>query len=263
MSSLKNNFKKYSNRKSQNAHLSLNALESGTDMNSSNPKHIAIIPDGNRRWVSKNKTKLYSGYSLGIRKVIDISLLAKKHGVKILTIWALSTENIKKRNRNELNLLYRLYAVTAKDKEILEILRKNSVKVKIIGNLNILPENLKKALSFLQAKTRHYKDLTINLLVGYGGREDIEYMIKKIRAKLIDNPNASLNSINNYLRTAIVPDVDLIIRTSGEMRLSGFLPWQSSYSELYFSKKYWPDFGEEDLKKAIKTFSERNRRFGK
>ncbi len=263
MSSLKNNVKKYSNRKSQNAHLSLNALELGTDVNSSNPKHIAIIPDGNRRWVSKNRTKLYSGYSLGIRKVIDISLLAKKHGVKILTIWALSTENIKKRNRNELNLLYRLYAVTAKDKEILEILRKNSVKVKIIGNLNILPENLKKALSFLQAKTRHYKDLTINLLVGYGGREDIEYMIKKIRAKLIDNPNASLNSINNYLRTAIVPDVDLIIRTSGEMRLSGFLPWQSSYSELYFSKKYWPDFGEEDLKKAIKTFSERNRRFGK
>ena len=263
MPSLRRSIKKCSNRKNKNAHLNFDTQELKADANRSNPKHIAIIPDGNRRWVSKNKTKLYSGYSLGIRKVIDISLLAKKHGVKILTIWALSTENIKKRNINELNLLYRLYAVTAKDKEILEILKKNSVKVKIIGNLNVLPENLKKALSFLQTKTKHYKELTINLLVGYGGREDIEYMIKKIRATLIDNPNANLNSINNYLRTAIVPDVDLIIRTSGEMRLSGFLPWQSSYSELYFSKKYWPDFGEEDLKKAIKTFSERNRRFGK
>lgn len=263
MAPLKNSIKKRGSRRSQNSRACFGARESEPDANSSNPKHIAIIPDGNRRWVSKNRTKLHLGYSLGIRKAIDISLLAKKQGVKMLTIWALSTENIKKRNKNELGLLYRLYAVTAKDKDILETLRKNSVRVKIIGNLNILPAGLKKALSFLQAKTKHYKDLTINLLVGYGGREDIEYMIKKIRARLASNPNASLSSIDSYLRTAIVPDVDLIIRTSGEMRLSGFLPWQSSYSELYFSKKYWPDFGEADLKKAIKTFSERSRRFGK
>ena len=233
------------------------------DESNFNPKHIAIIPDGNRRWVFQNKTRLYSGYSLGIKKVIDISLCAKKYGVKILTIWALSTENIKKRDTKELNLLYRLYAITAKDKDVLKKLQDNNVRIKIIGDLSKLPNNVKKALYFLQTKTRDYKDLTINLLIGYSGREDIKYMIKNIRAKLANNSNIAIKNLNYYLRTAIIPDVDLIIRTSGEMRLSGFLPWQATYSELYFSKKYWPDFDEKDLKKAIETFLERNRRFGK
>lgn len=227
------------------------------------PNHIAIIPDGNRRWIKQNKVKLHMGYSLGIKKSIDISISAKKYGVKILTIWALSTENITNRTKIELNLLYTLYTRTANDEKILQILKQNKACVKIIGNLSSLPISLRNALYLLQNKTKSYKELTINLLIGYGGRDDIKYLIKTIKNKIAKGYSINLDNIGDYLRTSMIPDVDLIIRTSGEIRLSGFLPWQSNYAELYFIKKNWPDFNEKDLKKAIQTYSQRQRRFGK
>lgn len=225
------------------------------------PLHIAIIPDGNRRWARSNKLNLMSGYNAGIGKIIDVCTWAKKQGVNTISVWALSTENINQRSSTEIGLLYRLYIKAANDKHILGLLKQNGAHVNIIGNMAILPKKLKDALLKVERQTRMYKDLTVNLLVGYGGREDIAYAVKSINAerpKRIDS-----DSIKSRLMTANIPDVDLIIRTSGEKRLSGLLPWQSNYSELYFARKTWPDFGKEDLKRAIDTFHRRQRRFGK
>jgi undecaprenyl diphosphate synthase len=229
------------------------------------PNHLAIIPDGNRRWSKKSRFNLFVGYKLGIKKFIDVSIWAKELGISNISVWALSTENIKNRSKKELNTLYTLYTKASKDPNILKLLKENRARIKIIGNKSILPKNLIEALMLLENKTKHYKDLTINILVGYGGKDDIMHAIKKVVRKKIRGEITRINYdiIKENLRTAILPDADLIIRTSGEMRTSGFLPWQSTYSEFYFSEKYWPNFEKEDLRKAVETFSKRNRRFGK
>ncbi|MCL4381485.1 polyprenyl diphosphate synthase [Candidatus Marsarchaeota archaeon] len=229
------------------------------------PNHLAIIPDGNRRWSKKSRFNLFVGYKLGIKKFIDVSIWAKELGISNISVWALSTENIKNRSKKELNTLYMLYTKASKDPNILKLLKENRARIKIIGNKSILPKNLIEALMLLENKTKHYKDLTINILVGYGGKDDIMHAIKKVVRKKIRGEITRINYdiIKENLRTAILPDADLIIRTSGEMRTSGFLPWQSTYSEFYFSEKYWPNFEKEDLRKAVETFSKRNRRFGK
>jgi tritrans,polycis-undecaprenyl-diphosphate synthase [geranylgeranyl-diphosphate specific] len=229
------------------------------------PKHLALIPDGNRRWSSSHRLEVFNGYQKGVKKFIDFSVWAKGFGVKTLTVWALSTENIKNRSKAEIGVLYKLYVNAAKDPEILQTLKENKASIKIIGNSSLLPKKVKDALQSLERKTMMYKDFTINLLIGYGGRDDILYAFKKVYNYALQGKISNINEdlINESMRTASLPDVDFIIRTSGEMRLSGFLPWQSDYSELYFARKYWPDFSKKDLEKALKVFSERQRRFGK
>ncbi len=224
------------------------------------PLHIAIIPDGNRRWARTNRLNLAKGYGAGINKIIDVCMCAKRQGVKTVSVWALSTENVKQRSSGELSLLYRLYTKAANDSSILKLLQENRANVRIIGNLSLLPTKLREALKRVERKTKMYKDLSINLLVSYSGRDDIEYAVKSVAAS---GARANADSIRSNLMTANVPDVDLIIRTSGERRLSGLLPWQSNYSELYFARKNWPDFGKGDLKRAIETFKKRQRRFGR
>ena len=229
------------------------------------PKHIAVIPDGNRRWALQRGITLLKGYSIGVQKIVDISLWAKEYGVKMLTIWALSTDNIKKRSRMELSLLYTLYTRAANDPKILRTLEKNRVRVKVIGSVARLPARLRAALANLESLTRDYSDFCINLLIGYGGREDMVEACRRAyedgrrsdSAKRIDK-----RFIERYMKSSQVPDADLIIRTSGEMRLSGLLPWQATYAELYFESKRWPEFEKADLKMAIDTFSNRKRRFG-
>ncbi len=227
------------------------------------PLHVAIIPDGNRRWARGNRLNLLAGYHTGIEKTIDVCIWAKEQGVKTISVWALSTENATRRSGGELRLLYGLYVKATRDKLILKKLKENQAHIKVIGNMSLLPKKLKEALRELEMKTRMYKELTINLLVGYGGREDIAQAVRSICAGGVTPKHISSEMIGSKLMSASLPDVDLIIRTSGEQRLSGFLPWQSNYSELYFAKKYWPDFGKKDLKKAIDTFYKRKRRFGK
>ena len=224
------------------------------------PSHVALIPDGNRRWSFLHRFELFRGYDKGVKKFWDFSMWAKSFGVKTLTVWGLSTENIRNRSKGELAALYGIYVRTANDPKLLETLKRNGAKVIVIGNLNALPVKVVKALRHLESKTRAYKDFTINLLVGYGGRDDLLYAFRKLGSRAV---GISEESIRQHIRTASVPDVDLIIRTSGEMRLSGFLPLQSGYSELYFAKKYWPDFEREDLVKALNVFAKRQRRFGK
>ncbi len=228
------------------------------------PSHLALIPDGNRRWSRSHSFSLYNGYANGIKKFMDFGVWAKSFGVKTITVWALSTENVKKRSTIELKALYQLYIKSARDPKILAELAKNKARVKIIGNMEMLPQKLREALRHIEKVTRAYSDFTINILVGYGGKEDILYAFNRLQSAASGNArgvNAEL--VAEHLRTASIPNVDLVIRTSGEMRLSGFLPWQTDYSELYFAKKYWPDFEKKDLERALQTYAQRERRFGK
>ena len=229
------------------------------------PAHLALIPDGNRRWSNLHRFALFRGYEAGVRKFVDFGIWAKGFGVQTLTVWALSTDNIRNRSGVEIGTLYSLYVKAARDPKILDILQKNHARIRVIGNLTGLPKRVKDAFRYLEGKTRMYKEFTINLLVGYGGRDDLIYALKRISAESAHNPRMRIDekTLRENMRTSSVPDVDLIIRTSGEMRLSGFLPWQSDYSELYFSRKYWPDFEKTDLERALKVFSQRKRRFGK
>ncbi len=227
------------------------------------PEHLALIPDGNRRWSRSHRLSLYRSYYLGIRKFIDFSLWAKSFGVRTLTVWALSTENATGRNKAELGALYKLYAKMATDEGVFQTLKRNQARVVVIGNMTLLPGSVKKALRALERRTRAFKEFTINILIGYGGKEDVLYAVRRLAAQGYAATAIDERLLRQNLRTADVPEADLIIRTSGEMRTSGFLPWQSSYSELYFAKKYWPDFGKRDLRRAILEFSQRQRRFGR
>ncbi|MDE1856664.1 MAG: di-trans,poly-cis-decaprenylcistransferase [Candidatus Micrarchaeota archaeon] len=229
------------------------------------PEHLAIIPDGNRRWSRSHSLALLKGYDMGIKKFISVSEWCKKLGVKTVSVWALSTENVKSRTSAELNVLYSLYVRACDDPEIIKTLDRNKSRVNVIGDKRLLPKKVRQAFDRLEARTRHYKEFTINLLVGYGGKDDLLHAAKRLYLDAIHKRIKSINDriIRSYLRTSVLPDVDLIIRTSGEFRTSGLLPWQSDYSELYFSKKYWPDFGKNDLEAALRTFSKRQRRFGK
>ncbi|MDE1810758.1 MAG: di-trans,poly-cis-decaprenylcistransferase [Candidatus Micrarchaeota archaeon] len=229
------------------------------------PSHLALIPDGNRRWSKLHRFALFKGYEAGVRKFVDFGIWAKGFGVNTLTVWALSTENISSRSKTEIGTLYALYIKAARDPKILDTLQKNHARIRVIGNLTGVPKKVKEAFAYLEGKTRMYKEFTINLLVGYGGHDDMVYALRRIRAESAHHHRVEITekTIRENIRTASVPDVDLIIRTSGEMRLSGFLPWQSDYSELYFTKKYWPDFEKADLEKALNVFSQRKRRFGK
>jgi undecaprenyl diphosphate synthase len=218
------------------------------------PSHIALIPDGNRRWSRGQGLSIMSGYKNGVEKFISFSIWAKSMGVKTLTVWALSTENIRNRSRIELNTLLGLYMRAAKDPKLLALLLRNRARVRFVGNMQLIPANLRRELTKLEAKTRACRELTINLLIGYGGRDDLLYAVGR---------TGSAKEFEKRIMTSSIPDVDLVIRTSGEHRLSGFLPWQTDYSEIYFSRKFWPDFQRRDLKRAIDSYSERERRFGK
>lgn len=225
------------------------------------PSHVALIPDGNRRWSKANRMRINDAYSLGINKLYDFSYWLKCFGVKTLTVWGLSLENMAKRHQSELNILYKLYIKMATDPKIIKELEDNRTNVKMIGRLDLLPKNVRDALYGLERRTKDYKEFTINMLIAYSGRYDILSAMNAMKAE--GRTNMTEESIKRHLLTSSVPDADMIIRTSGENRLSGFIPWQASYSELYFSRKYWPDFSKRDLRRALVAFSSRQRRFGK
>lgn len=204
---------------------------------------------------------MVKSYDYGIKRFIDVGIWAKSFGVRTISVWALSTENIRNRSRIELNTLYRLYTKAARDPEILDKLRENDARVRVVGNMDMLPKSLRSALRTLERRTSRYKDFSINLLVGYGGREDLMYAIRRLARRGVKAFDYAV--LKENLRSSLLPDVDMIIRTSGEMRLSGFLPWQGGYSELYFSSKYWPCFDRRELRKALASYSGRERRFGR
>ncbi len=227
------------------------------------PHTLALIPDGNRRWARRHRLSVLNGYSLGVKKFIDFSEWCMDYGIDSITVWALSSDNLKRPSK-EVKALFNVYMRLAKDKEILARLHKTKTRLKLIYNPKFVPRELLRALQKMEFETRIYSDRVINMLLGYGGKDDLLHAVAqyaKYRERNRGVPEEEL--FERYLMSQNIPNLDFIIRTSGEQRLSGFMPWQSSYSELYFSKKLWPDFTRRDLKLALTDYSARQRRFGK
>jgi len=222
------------------------------------PNHLAIIIDGNRRWAKKKGLASFNGHKKGMNNVKEIGERCRKKGIKILTLYVFSTENWK-RSKKEINYLMKLFNLVF-NKENIEELHQKGIKIKIIGQVEKLSKALQERIIEAEKLTKNNKKGVLNLAISYGGRSDIIQAIKKIVKKKI---SITEEAINNHLWTNDLPDPDLIIRTGGEQRLSNFLIWQSAYSEFYFTKKLWPDFTINDLDKALKDYSQRQRRFGK
>ena len=228
------------------------------------PKHTAIIMDGNGRWAEQKGMSRIFGHQNGVAAVKKIVEAANKFNIKYLTLFTFSIENWD-RPQSEVDTLMSLLVQTLKD-EFEDIFR-NNIKLNAIGELDTLPDNVRDELYSIIQSTKNNSGMTLTLALSYGGKQEIFKAVKEISDKVkndiisLDNFDDSL--INDHLYTKDLPNVDLLIRTSGEQRISNFLLWQIAYAELYFTDIYWPDFTEEDLEKAIVEYQNRERRFGK
>lgn len=228
------------------------------------PNHVAIIMDGNGRWAKqKNKPRVF-GHKNGVNAVKETIEAVGEIGISYLTLYAFSTENWK-RPKAEVNTLMSLLVRSLKNE--LKTLQKNNIKLNTIGDITLLPEKAQKELVDVVNKTQKNTALTLTLALNYGAREEIVNVIKNISKKVVNKQLSyeEINEkiINNHLYTFSLPDVDLVIRTSGEKRISNFLLWQIAYAELYFTNTLWPDFKKEHLYNAIIDYQLRERRFGK
>ncbi len=221
------------------------------------PKHVAIIMDGNGRWGLKNKNSRNLGHKSGLKTVDKIIKSSIKQNIKYLTLYAFSTENWK-RPKLEINFLLNLLETFLKDK--LPDLNKNGIKLRIIGDIKKFPKKTQFDLRKAQLITKTNKRFNLILALNYGSKSEIIRAIKLIKKKKI---KINENSVNKYLYTHKLPNPDLLIRTGNTNRLSNFLLWQLSYSEIFFVKKMWPDFNERDYKNIIEKFKKIKRNFGK
>ena len=228
------------------------------------PKHLAIIMDGNGRWAKQKGRLRVFGHEHGVKAVRDVAVNCSKLGIKFLTLYAFSTENWQ-RPKIEVDTLMKLLVSSLKKE--LPTLNENDIKLNAIGNIESLPARALAELKEVIAKTSQNSTMTLTLALSYGSREEIKNAIQSISTKVKNNiispENIDETIINNHLYTRNLPDVDLLIRTSGEHRISNFLLWQIAYAELYFIDVFWPDFKEHHLLEAIKNYQHRERRFGK
>ncbi|MFA5392452.1 MAG: polyprenyl diphosphate synthase [Candidatus Paceibacterota bacterium] len=223
------------------------------------PNHLAIMIDGNRRWAEAKNLPSFSGHKVGIRRVIEIIKYAKKKGIKVFTLYGFSTENWK-RSSKEVNYLMKLFTIFAK--KYASQFKNQGIKFCHLGDLQGLPLELQKAIKKACSLTKNNKEMVLNIALNYGGRDEITRTVKKIVQKKISAKKITEQLIMANLDTKGLPDVDFIIRTSGEMRMSNFLPLQATYAELYFPKTCWPDFDPHQLDLALEEFKKRQRRFG-
>jgi len=228
------------------------------------PKHVAVIMDGNGRWAKQRGYKRIFGHKNGVKAVRSTVEAAGEIGIKYLTLYAFSTENWK-RPKVEVNALMSLFISAVKDET--ENLIKNNVRMKAIGNLKNLPENVQKNLAEIIDTTKNNTGLTLILALSYSSRQEITNAVKSIVkeavSKKISEEDITEEFITKQLYTSDFPDPELLVRTSGEFRISNFLLWQISYSELYFTETLWPDFRKEDFYNAVLSYQKRERRFGK
>ncbi len=228
------------------------------------PKHIAIIMDGNGRWAKSKGLERYEGHQEGVASVKAVVEAAAKIDVKFLTLYAFSTENWN-RPKEEVNALMSILIKTIRE-EILE-LSENGVRLKVIGNIDDLPEEARKEVNDAIKDTAHNKGLTLVIALSYSSRWEIKNAVAKIiedcSEQNINPKDVTVEFVSSYMTTKDIPDPELLIRTSGEYRISNFLLWQIAYSELYFTDIYWPDFREEEFYEAIINYQKRERRFGK
>ena len=228
------------------------------------PKHVAIIMDGNGRWATKQGKKRFAGHNRGAKTVSKIVEEAAKEKIEYLTLFAFSTENWN-RPKEEVNVLMKLL-VNSLRREFTK-LTKNNIKLSSIGNIDSLPRIVQEELSYVKNKTKNNTGMVLTLALNYGGKEEIIDAVKsisnKVKNSIISPEKVDESTIIDHLYTRNLPPVDLLIRTSGEERISNFLLWQIAYAELYFTKTLWPDFTKEDLNKALSDYCKRERRFGK
>jgi len=231
------------------------------------PTHIAVIMDGNRRWAMKRGLYPWLGHRFGAEKVDELIEWCINLGIKVITIYALSTENLK-RSKRELDEILRLLKEKSLEYVNDERLHKHGIRVKVIGRKDLLPRDVREALEKLEEVTSKYNNLYLNLAVAYGGRAEIvdasKNLIKDVLAGKVKVDEIDEGILERYLYTSDIPnhEPDMIIRTSGEERISNFLLWQSAYSELVFLDVYWPEFRKIDLMRAIRIYQKRQRRFG-
>ena len=228
------------------------------------PKHVAIIMDGNGRWAEQKGLTREFGHENGVRSVKKIVEEANKLKIQYLTLFAFSIENWK-RPGHEVETLMRLLVETLKDE--FEDLLNNNIRLNSIGDIESLPQEVKSELKDIIENTKNNSGMTLTLALSYGAKQEIFNAVKQISKKVKDEiiclDNFDDSIINDHLYTKNLPDVDLLIRTSGEQRISNFLLWQIAYAELYFTDIYWPDFCKEDFTNAIIEYQKRERRFGK
>ena len=226
------------------------------------PNHIAIILDGNGRWAKKRGMPRSFGHVKGCENLEDICEVAKELGVKYLTVYAFSTENWK-RSKEEVDGLMKLFRNYLK--KCIKISQKNNMRVKVIGDITAFDSDIQESIEKLEDFSKDFTDLHFQIALNYGSRDEITRAVNRMledqKAGKLETP-VSENTISDYLDTARIPDPDLMIRTSGELRLSNYLLWQLAYSEFYFTDVPWPDFKKEELVKAIEKYNERDRRYG-
>ena len=227
------------------------------------PEHIAIIMDGNRRWARSKGLEVKEGHKKGADTLQEIAKYCNEIGIKYLTVYAFSTENWKRSKEEVATLMLLLKSYL---KEFSKRAETNNIKLKVLGDISALENGLQESIKNAVERTKENTGLTVNIAFNYGGRDEITRAVKKIAAKVKNNEinveDINEDLISNNLYTNGEPDPDLLIRTSGEIRTSNFLPWQLVYSEFYFVEKNWPDFNNDDLLEAIKVYQNRNRKFG-
>ena len=227
------------------------------------PQHIAIILDGNGRWAKAKGMPRNYGHAQGSKNVEKICEAAYKMGVKYLTVYAFSTENWK-RSRDEVEALMKLFRSYLK--KCVKIAERNKMRVKIIGDTSVFDEVIRERIHYLEEVSKDYDELYFQIALNYGSRDEITRGMRRMaqdaaEGKLIP-AQITEETIEGYLDTAGVPDPDLLIRTSGELRLSNFLLWQLAYTEFYFTEVPWPDFDKQELIRAIEKYNQRDRRYG-
>ena len=227
--------------------------------------HLAIIMDGNRRFAWKSKLATGSGHRIGKQKLETVLDWVLELNIPWFTVYALSTENLT-RPQEELDILFKLYIEGLRDIAEDERIHANEVKVQIIGRRELLPKDVNEAIDYAENKTAAYDKYVFTVCLAYGSREEMLNAIQSIAAEHAagDLPLDAIDetAVSTRLYTGEMPDPDLVIRTSGEERISNFLLWQMAYSELYFTDVYWPSFQKKDLLKAVRTFQDRKRRYG-
>jgi undecaprenyl diphosphate synthase len=219
--------------------------------------HIGIIMDGNGRWAKERGKPRTFGHSEGVRTAKRIAKAASDMGIKYLSLYTFSTENWK---RSETEVTFLMQLLKKHLREQLSFYQENNIRVVHSGSLDRLPKVVQKEIVDVEALTKDLTGMTANLVINYGGRDEIVRAVRKLRDQ--GESEITEDKLSAAMDHPEIPDPDLIIRTGGELRISNFLLWESAYSELYFSKKYWPDWQAEDLKEALDAFASRNRRYG-
>lgn len=227
------------------------------------PQHVAIIMDGNGRWAKKRGLPRTAGHYQGAKAVEQILYDADAMGIKYLTVYAFSTENWS-RPQSEVKTLMNLLRTYMKTS--LQKCAKNNVRIRVLGDRSKLDEDLIEAIDDLERDTKNNTGLQFQIAINYGGRDDIRRGVMKIAEKVrngeLDPASITEETVSENLDTADIPDPDLLIRTSGELRISNFLIWQCAYTEYYFTDVFWPDFNKEELQKAVDAYMHRERRMG-